>query len=395
MQKVLISGAGIAGTTLAYWLRRHGFAPTVVERAPEPRSGGHAVDIRGTALGVVDRMGLLGRVRELSTDMRGMSFVNGAGKTLVKVTEHTLTAGLTDSDDVEILRDDLTDTLASVAQEGVEYVYGDWITGITQDADGTRVTFARGEARDFDLVVGADGQHSAVRSLIFGAEKQFSHYLDTYLAVFTIPNFLDLDHWQTFHMTPGKMAGVYSARGNTEARAMLGFQSPELDFDRHDVEQQRKLIADLFADQGWEVPRLLREMTSSELYFDSMTQIRMDRFTEGRVALVGDAGYGPSPLSGQGTSLALVGAYVLAGSLASTRDHRSAFASYEREIRPFVLQNQALASLNQRKQTRFAQWRQIQSLRALRYLPFRSRVMKAAMRPLTEASNALALKDYS
>ena len=293
MQKVLISGAGIAGTTLAYWLRRHGFAPTVVERAPAPRAGGHAVDIRGTALGVVDRMGLLGRVRELSTDMRGMSFVNGAGKTLVKVTEHTLTGGLTDSDDVEILRDDLTNTLASVAQEGVEYVYGDRITGITQDADGARVTFAHGEARDFDLVVGADGQHSAVRSLIFGAEKQFSHYLDTYLAVFTIPNFLGLDHWQTFHMTPGKMAGVYSARGNTEARAMLGFQSPELDFDRHDVEQQRKLIADLFTDQGWEVPRLLREMASSELYFDSMTQIRMDRFTEGRVALIGDAGYGP------------------------------------------------------------------------------------------------------
>ncbi|WP_414943400.1 FAD-dependent monooxygenase [Amycolatopsis sp. cmx-11-32] len=394
MQKVLISGAGIAGTTLAYWLRRHGFAPTVVERAPAPRAGGHAVDIRGTALGVIDRMGVLGRLRELSTDMRGMSFVNGAGKTLVKVTDHTLTGGLTDSDDIEILRDDLTDTLASVAQEGVEYVYGDWVSGITQQADGVRVTFAHGEARNFALVIGADGQHSAVRSLVFGAEKQFSHHLDTYLAVFTVPNFLDLDRWQTFHMTPGKMAGLYSARKNTEARAILGFQSPELDFDRHDPEQQRKLITDRFLGQGWEVSRLVREMESSELYFDSMTQIRMDRFSEGRVTLVGDAGYGPSPLSGQGTSLALVGAYVLAGSLAVHQDHRAAFSSYEREIRPFVLQNQALASLNQRKQTRFAQWKQIQSMRTLPYLPFRSRVMKAAMRPLTEASNALVLKDY-
>lgn len=394
MQKVLISGAGIAGTTLAYWLRRHGFAPTVVERAPAPRVGGHAVDIRGTALGVVDRMGVLGRLRELKTDMRGMSFVNGAGKTLVNVTDHTLTGGLTDSDDVEILRDDLTDTLASVAQEGVEYVYGDWITGITQQADGVRVTFANGEARDFALVIGADGQHSAVRSLVFGAEKQFSHHLDTYLAVFTVPNFLDLDRWQTFHMKPGKLAGLYSARQNTEARAMLGFQSPELDFDRHDLAQQRKLIADRFLGQGWEVPRLVREMETSELYFDSMTQIRMDRFTEGRVALVGDAGYGPSPLSGQGTSLALVGAYVLAGSLAVHQDHRAAFSAYEREIRSFVLQNQKLASLNQRKQTRFAQWKQIQSMRMLPYLPFRSRVMKAAMRPLTDASNALVLKDY-
>ncbi|WP_037320561.1 FAD-dependent monooxygenase [Amycolatopsis orientalis] len=394
MRQVLISGAGIAGTTLAYWLRRHGFAPTVVERAPAPRVGGHAVDVRGTALGVVERMGVLERLRELRTDMRGMSFVNGAGKTLAKVTEHTLTGGLTDSDDVEILRDDLTDVLASVAQEGVEYVYGDWITGIAQHAEGVRITFAHGDARDFALVVGADGQHSAVRSLVFGAEKEFSHHLDTYLAVFTVPNFLDLDRWQTFHLTPGKMAGIYSARGNTEARAMLGFQSPELDFDRHDLEQQRKLIADRFHGQGWEVPRLVREMASSELYFDSMTQIRMDRFTEGRVALVGDAGYGPSPLSGQGTSLALVGSYVLAGSLATARDHRAAFATYETEMRPFVLRNQALAALNQRKHTRFAQWKQIQSMRLLSRLPFSSRVMKAAMRPLTEASNALVLKDY-
>ncbi|MEU8417894.1 FAD-dependent monooxygenase [Amycolatopsis japonica] len=394
MRKVLISGAGIAGTTLAYWLRRHGFAPTVVERAPAPRVGGHAVDIRGTALGVVDRMGVLERLRELRTDMRGMSFVNGEGKTLVNVTDHTLTGGLTDSEDVEILRDDLTDTLASVAQEGVEYVYGDWITGIAQRTDGVRVAFARGEARDFDLVIGADGQHSAVRSLVFGAEKEFSHYMDTYLAVFTVPNFLDLDRWQTFHMTPGKLAGLYSARKNTEARAMLGFQSPELDFDRHDLEQQRKLIADRFVGQGWEVPRLLREMASSELYFDSMTQIRMDRFTDGRVALVGDAGYGPSPLSGQGTSLAIVGAYVLAGSLAVSADHRAAFASYEREMRPFVLKNQALAAMNQKSQTRFRQWKQIQSMRMLPHLPFRDRLMKAAMRPLTEAANALALKDY-
>ncbi|MFE0020468.1 FAD-dependent monooxygenase [Amycolatopsis sp. NPDC059021] len=394
-RNILISGAGVAGITLAYWLRRHGFRPTVVERAEAPRRGGHAIDIRGSALGVVERMGVLADIRRLGTDMRGMSWYNARGRKLVDVTEHTLTGGLVDSEDVEILRDELTDILYA-ATDGVEYVFGDSITGLTQTPDGVDVTFASGAPRTFDLVVGADGIHSTVRRLAFGPETRYLHHLDTYLSVFTMPNYLNLDRWQVFHMSPGRLAGVYSARGNTETRAMLGFEAPVLDYDHHDRAQQEKLIADAFLGGGWEIPRLLREMRSApELYFDSMSQVRMDSWTADRVTLVGDAGYGPSPLSGQGTSLALVGAYVLAGELrAAHGDHGTAFARYTEIMRPFVLKNQELAMSNKRSQTRAAQWRQIQSLRALRYLPFRTQIMRKAMQPLTESANTVRLKDY-
>ncbi|GAA4538818.1 FAD-dependent monooxygenase [Amycolatopsis samaneae] len=396
-KNILISGAGAAGITLAYWLRHHGFRPTVVERAEAPRRGGHAIDIRGSALGVVERMGVADLLREKRTDMRGMSWYNARGRKLVDVTEHTLTGGLVGNEDIEILRDELTDILYATT-EGVEYVFDDAITGLTQTPDGVDVTFAASAPRTFDLVVGADGIHSAVRRLAFGPEARYVHHLDTYLAVFTMPNYLNLDRWQSFHMSPGRLAGVYSARGNAETRAMLGFESPVLDYDHRDRAQQEKLVTDAFLGGGWETPRLLREMRSApELYFDSMSQVRMDSWTAGRVTLVGDAGYGPSPLSGQGTSLALVGAYVLAGELRAARgDHQTAFARYTEIMRPFVAKNQELATANQRRQsrTRAGQWRQIQSMRALRYLPFREQIMRKAMRPLADSANSVRLKDY-
>ncbi|MEC3977075.1 FAD-dependent monooxygenase [Amycolatopsis sp. H20-H5] len=294
MTSILISGGGIAGTAAAYWLHQHGFKTTVVERAPAPRAGGQAIDIRGTALTVVERMGLLPRVHGAATEMRGMSFVNARGRKLASVTEHTLTGGLTGGEDVEILRDDLNDILYDATSEDVEYVFGDWITGLDQHETGVRVTFAKGEPREFDLVVGSDGLHSGVRALTFGPESRFLHHLGTYVAVFTTENFLDLDHWQTFHMTPGRMSGLYSARDNTEARAILGFTSAPLDYDRHDLAQQRELIADVFAGHGWEASRLIEAMDSApDFYFDSAAQIRLDRWSEGRV--VATVGHGHEP----------------------------------------------------------------------------------------------------
>ena len=342
--KVLISGASVAGPTLAYWLRHHGVTPTVVERAPAPRLGGQALDVRGAALTVVERMHLIERLRALRTDMRGSSVVDGAGNELHRTTEFAPSSGRLDSDDVEVLRDDLTGLLVE-RTAGVEYVYGDTITALRQDGDGVDVTFAHGAPRRFDLVVGADGLHSTVRRLAFGPEEQFAHHLGMYLAVFTADNVLGLDRWQVWLRDDTAGAGIYTARDNTELRVNVGFMSERLDYDHRDLDAQRRLVAERTAGLGWEIPRLLKAMWQApDFYFDAMAQIRMETWSQGRVTLLGDAGYCASPMSGQGTSLALVGAYVLAEEIA--RDPAAAFDRYEARMRPFAEQNQALATEN-------------------------------------------------
>lgn len=352
---VLVSGASVGGPALAYWLKRYGFAVTVVEVSPGLRAGGQAVDVRGPALEVAERMGVLERIRAQRVEMRGMSMVDGDGAELYRSEEHTITGGDLGSPDIEILRDDLARTLVDAAGDaagdGVEYLFGDSIAGLEQDADGVRVIFQSGTVRTFDLVVGADGLHSNTRRLAFGPERDFITHLGTYLAVWTAPNFLGLDRWQVFHQVPGSSwgGGVMSVRGNEEVRVYLGFESERpIDYDYRDAAAQKKIMADALAGAGWVIPKLLDAMwDAGDFHFDSMAQIHLDAWSNGRVVLLGDAGYCGSPLSGQGTSMAMVGAYVLAGELkAAGGDHRAAFANYERELRGYVAANQELALTN-------------------------------------------------
>ncbi|MEU9843211.1 FAD-dependent monooxygenase [Actinomadura sp. NPDC048032] len=351
MKNVLISGASIGGPALAYWLRRYGFGVTVVEVSPGPRAGGQAIDVRGPALEVAERMGVLDRIRERRVEMRGMSMVDGDGKELYRSEDYTITGGDLSGADVEILRDDLSAILVDAAGDGVEYLYGDSIAGVEQDDDGVRVIFQSGLIRTFDLVVGADGAHSTTRRLVFGPEKDYLTHLGTYLSVWTAPNFLGLDRWQVFHQVPGSSwgGGVMSVRGNEEVRVYLGFESERpIEYDHRDTAAQKKIMADALAGGGWVVPELLETMWDApDFHFDSMAQIHMDSWSKGRVVLLGDAGYCGSPLSGQGTSMAVVGAYVLAGELkAAGGDHRAAFANYEKELRGYVAANQELALTN-------------------------------------------------
>jgi 2-polyprenyl-6-methoxyphenol hydroxylase-like FAD-dependent oxidoreductase len=347
MTTILVSGASIAGLSTAYWLGRHGYSVTVVERCDGPRPGGQAIDVRGPALSILDRMGLLQAAEDKKTRIRGASFVDRDGNELSRDTESTPTGGLIDNPDIEILRDDLVDVLLGALHAlgaGVEFIFGDSITRLDDRGDAVAASFERADTRDFDLVIGADGLHSNVRRLTFGTEGQFIKPLGTYLAIFTVPNFLHLDYWQVFHQSDTTMAGVYSARNNSEARAMLGFMDSDLRLDYRDTAAQFAELDRRMADDGWVRPRLLEYMrTAPDFYFDGLAQIIMDHWSQGRVVLAGDAAHCSSPMSGQGTSLALLGAYILAGELASDGgDHERGFANYDAAFRGYVERTQQL-----------------------------------------------------
>ncbi|MFF1716180.1 FAD-dependent monooxygenase [Streptomyces sp. NPDC058268] len=340
-RKVLISGASIAGPALAFWLNRYGFAVTVVEKAGALRGGGYPIDVRGTALEVVRRMGILPRLRDAHIDLRRLTFLDEDGGEVTSVKPHSVTGGVA-GQDLEVRRGDLTGALHAAVRDDVEFLFDDSIATLDQTGHGVDVTFREGGRRTFDLVFGADGLHSRTREFLFGPEEQFHRYLGYCFAGFTMRNTFGLSHELMMWNTPGRAAALYAVGdSDDDVHAFLNFARPEPPFDAfRNPEAQRDLVAAVFADAGWEVPGMLAALRDADdLFFDAVSQIRMPRWSSGRVALVGDAAYAPSFLTGQGSSLALVGAYMLAGSLAD-RDHAAGFAAYEHDTRAFVTVNQ-------------------------------------------------------
>ncbi|MEV5362784.1 FAD-dependent monooxygenase [Streptomyces cellulosae] len=338
---VLISGAGVSGPALAYWLHRAGFAVTVVEKAGAPRGGGYPVDIRGTAAEVVRRMGLWPRLRQAHVAPRRATFLDAAGRTVASLRASAYEG---EPRDLEIRRGDLADALYGLVRDDVEFLFGDSVTRFDPAAHGIDVTFRSGRQSTYDLVIGADGMHSATRAALFGPEDRYHRYLAHCFALFTLPNPARLARELVLWNTPGKAAALYATGDGPEVHGFLTFHRPEPPRDAlRDPDAQRALVAEAFAGEGWEIPRMVAAARGTgDLFFDTAGQIRMPRWTHGRAALVGDAAYAPSFLTGQGTSLALSGAYVLAHALAAHRDHTAAFAAYEDRMRPYVTANQAL-----------------------------------------------------
>jgi 2-polyprenyl-6-methoxyphenol hydroxylase-like FAD-dependent oxidoreductase len=340
---VLVSGAGIAGPALAYWLHHHGFVPTVVEIAPARRPGGQTVDLRGAGRTVVERMGLMAAVRAACVEQRGVAYVDAAGRHLAEMSVDALD-GVGIVSEIEIQRGDLADVLADATDGDVEYLFGRRVTAIEERADGVEVTFSDGTVRSFDLLVGADGPHSGVRGLAFGPEETVTRPLGGYMAWFTAPDAEGLDGWYAMYNEPGLVASMRPDRIPGRVKAGLSFLSEPLTYDRRDLAAQRRLVAERFAGSAGPAPALVDAMADADdFYLDAVAQVHLDRWSAGRVVLLGDAGYCPSPLTGMGTSLALVGAYVLAGELARAEgDHDRAFTAYEERMRPYVRQGQEL-----------------------------------------------------
>jgi len=341
-RRILISGASVAGPALGYWLARHGFRPTVVEHAPHLRGGGYAVDFRGAAhLTVLEKMGILDQIREQQTHLATTTYVNQDGRPVAQMPA-AIFAG-----DVEILRGDLGRILYEATTDGTEYLFGDSITSLRQDSDGVRVTFAHAAPRTFDLVIGADGLHSNVRRLAFADNPDSVRDLGLYVSIFSVADSFDLDHSGLLYSVPGRTAAVFSARHAGQAVAQFFFTAPDqasISYDYHDTGQQQKIVASAFEGVGWHVPRLLEQMPeAADFYFDSVSQVHLDRWSAGRVALIGDAGYAAGP-GGNGTGTAVIAAYLLAGELAAADgDYRVAFTRYEQLLRPYVARGQKQA----------------------------------------------------
>jgi len=396
-QRILISGAGIAGLSLAYWLRLYGFTPTLVEKAPSIRQGGYKVDIRGKALEVIQRMGLYAKISDAKTDMQGASIVDRNGKLITQMSGDTF--GVRVAEDLEIMRGDLCQILWGHIQ-GIECLFNDSVNSVKQVGEEVQVTFESHTSRSFDSVIGADGLHSNIRELVFGDDLPFLRELGLYISIFTIPNFLNLDRWEVEYSEPGKLVNLYSSRGDAHARAAFLFSSKPLGLSPSDTESQHKVLHDVYDSIGWEIPKLLAAMKETpDFYFDSVTQVCMHHWASHRVCLLGDAGYCPSPVSGQGTSLALVGAYVLAGELAAAHgDHTIAFKNYEKQLQKYVLKNQKLGQivakiLNGANKKTLAIWLHDLFMQIMpgQWINF---TKNKAVQQVNRAANAIKLKDY-
>jgi 2-polyprenyl-6-methoxyphenol hydroxylase-like FAD-dependent oxidoreductase len=389
---VLISGAGVAGLTLAYWLKRYGFTPTLIEKHPSLRTGGYKIDLRGVALEVLKRMGIYDAIVESRTAITQAVCVDTEGNQVTQMSADLCGTRL-EGVDLEIMRG----TLCVIMQEAVgdaEYLFGDSITHISENETGVYVEFEKSKPRTFDLVIGADGLHSTVRDLVFGDESKFSQELGVYVSVFSFPNFLKLTDCEIEHHSLRKFVNLYRDRKDVHAKAAIAFSVPQ-PFRSRDAKKQKQLIEEVFADSKWEMPRILAALKDSpDFYFDTMAQIHMPHWSKGRVTLVGDAAYSATPLSGQGTSIAIAGAYVLAGELAEA-DYPTAFSRYEELVRPFAKQNQALAMMSARimSGSSYSVWlhRLAALLPARVVLYFKNKALKRT----TIAANALNLKEYN
>jgi 2-polyprenyl-6-methoxyphenol hydroxylase-like FAD-dependent oxidoreductase len=339
-KSVLISGASIAGLTMAYWMNHYGYDVTVVEVGPAPRQGGSPIDVRGAALDCAKRMGILDAIKKAKLPTKGLKFMNE--QNYVQGTMLVEEIGAISPDDTEIRRDDLVDILYAKVKDTVAYKFGNRITYLDQNPENVNVTFKDETADTYDFVIGADGIHSGVRKLIFGKEEQFTHFLNFYFSVFTVDGSLGEQNYALMYNTPNNMATVYFYN-NDSADTLLAFRAPnKITFDRYDIQGQKQIVIDAFEGLGWKVPQILEELRQADnFYLDQGCQIKLPTWTNGRVALIGDAGYAPAFPTGMGSTLAMHGATVLADTMAECNNHETAFAVYNETFRPVVEKLQA------------------------------------------------------
>lgn len=335
--RIAISGAGIAGTTLAYWLSRAGYEPVLIEQAPQFRTGGYVVDFWGQGFQVARKMGLEAALRQHGYQPKEVRFVSDSGRNAGGFSTQSMQAVL--GDFVSIQRSALAKSIFDALEGRVETRFGCRIAALDEQSDGIAVTFADGKVEQFDLVIGADGLHSGVRALHFGDEQAFESYLGYAVAAFEVAEYRPRNEAEyIIYPAPSRQVARFALREDRTLFLLIFRCAPGRTSAQLDAEQVRKLLHAEFSDLGWETPAILNALERADsVYFDRMSQIKMPHWHQGRVALIGDAAAAVSLLAGEGSGLGMTEAYVLAGELHRLKgDHRAAFPAYERRLRPFL-----------------------------------------------------------
>lgn len=337
---VLISGASIAGPTLAFWLAKYGFTVTVVERAPGLRLGGQNIDVNGPAKHIARKMGIEEAIRAANTGELGLQLIGQDNQVAAAFPKEGAISG---TQELEIIRGDLVSILYERTKQNVTYWFGDSITALEQQPHQVRVSFASGKTDTFQFVIAADGIRSRTRRLMFGQEPIFE-YLGLYTAYLTIPRQLTDNDWWRWYTAVDRRIVMLRPDNQGTMRASVAFLAAEQAYDNLSSAEQKQLLKDTLAGAGWETERIVNTLDEvSDVYFDKVGQIKAPRWFDGRVGMIGDAAYCPTPLTGKGTTLAMVGAYLLAGELAAShQNYQAAFVAYEKRMRPYVEKVQKL-----------------------------------------------------
>lgn len=346
-RRLLITGASIAGNTAALWLAGKGFDVTVVERAPAFRDGGQNVDVRGVGREVLRRMGLEEAALALHTGEEGTAWVERDGSVAAEFRTDELGADGPTAE-LEILRGDLARLLYERAREHASYRFGEHVTAIAQTEESVRVTFDGGAQERFDAVLVAEGVGSSTRELVFAGDND-PKWMDLTVAYFTIARTASDDQmWRWYHAPGGRSVSLRPDCHGTTRALLSVHKAPgeEVDWDEH---RQKSWLREQFGDAGWEAARVLEGLEGSpDFYFDVLRQVRLPRWFDGRLALVGDAAWCATPIAGVGATLALTGGYVLAEELSRSDDVSVAFERYERAMRPMVEEAQGVPKIGPR-----------------------------------------------
>lgn len=344
---VLISGAGVAGPALAYWLNRYGFATTLVEIAPALRSGGYVIDFWGLGYDIAGLMGLLPQIESAGYHVQELRIVNESGQRVAGFGTQVFSE-LTGGRFITLARSDLSRLIFDKTKNSSEIVFGDEVTDICEDGQGVEVTFASGMQRRFHLVIGADGLHSKIRRLAFGAQASFERPLGYTAAAFEVSGYRPRDEdVYVIYSKPGRMLARFALHEDRTLFLFVFVGDYDAAPDQSDITAQKAIVTETFRNGGWECGAILSDLgRTDELYFDRVSQIQMEGWSKGRIALIGDAAFCVSLLAGQGSALAMLSAYVLAGELAKAKgDYVQAFRQYENLLRPFISKKQAAAKL--------------------------------------------------